>query len=148
MDRYLLTAGLYCDGCHKDYHLGSYLELELNRKLPNSIVSEFQGFLGDDPEFADFRLWQSGIMTHLGAGMATGKSTEIYKQMIALAIQGLGKGIIAVPRVSLARFLAHYLRRRDGYRSWGLWHEGCQKSDKFIGDFGAIVCLPSLTAVR
>ena len=144
VDRYLLTAGLYCDGCHKDYHLGSYLELELNRKLPNSIVSEFQGFLGDDPEFADFRLWQSGIMTHLGAGMATGKSTEIYKQMIALAIQGLGKGIIAVPRVSLARFLAHYLRRRDGYRSWGLWHEGCQKSDKFIGDFGAIVCLPSL----
>ena len=83
-------------------------------------------------------------MTHLGAGMATGKSTEIYKQMIALAIQGRGKGIIAVPRVSLARFLAHYLRRRDGYRSWGLWHEGCQKSDKFIGDFGAIVCLPSL----
>ena len=145
VDRYLLTAGLYCDGCHKDYHLGSYLELELARKLPNSIVSNHQGFLGDDPEFVDFRLWQSGIMTHLGAGMATGKSTEIYKQMIALAIQGLGKGIIAVPRVSLARFLAHYLRRRDGYRSWGLWHEGCQKSDKFIGDFGAILCLPSLS---
>ena len=144
VDRYMLTAGLYCDGCHKDYHLGSYLELELARKLPNSIISEHQGFLGDDPDFADFRLWQSGIMTHLGAGMATGKSTEIYKLMIALAIQGLGKGIIAVPRVSLARFLAHYLRRRDGYRSWGLWHEGCQKSDKFIGDFGAIVCLPSL----
>ena len=144
VDRYLLTAGLYCDGCHKDYHLGSYLELELNRKLPNSIVSEYQGFLGDDPEFADFRLWQPGIMTHLGAGMATGKSTEIYKLMIALAIQGLGKGIIAVPLVSLARFLAHYLRRRDGYRSWGLWHEGCHKADKFIGDFGAIVCLPSL----
>ena len=144
VDRYLLTAGLYCDGCHKDYHLGSYLELELNRKLPNSIVSEYQGFLGDDPEFADFRLWQPGIMTHLGAGMATGKSTEIYKQMIAFAIQGLGKGIIAVPTVSLARSLAHYLRRRDGYRSWGLWHEGCHKADKFIGDFGAIVCLPSL----
>ena len=144
VDRYLLTAGLYCDGCHKDYHLGSYLELELNRKLPNSIVSEYQGFLGDDPEFADFRLWQPGFMTHFGAGMATGKSTEIYKQMIALAIQGLGKGIIAVPTVSLARSLAHYLRRRDGYRSWGLWHEGCHKADKFIGDFGAIVCLPSL----
>ena len=144
VDRYLLTAGLYCDGCHKDYHLGSYLELELNRKLPNSIVSGHQGFLGDDPEFADFRLWQPRTMTHLGAGMATGKSTEIYKKMTALAIQGLGKGIIAVPRVSLARFFANYLRSRDGYKSWGLWHEGCQKSDKFIGDFGAIVCLPSL----
>ena len=144
VDRYLLTAGYYCDGCHKDYPLGSYLELELNRKLSNSIVSEHQGFLGDDPEFADFRLWQSGILTHLGAGMATGKSTEIYKEMTALAISGFGKGIIAVPRVSLARFLAHYLRRRDGKKAWGLWHEGCQKPDKFIGDFGAIVCLPSL----
>ena len=144
VDRYLLTAGFYCDGCDKDYHLGSYLELELNRKLANSIVSEHQGFLGDDPAFADFRLWQPGTLTHLGAGMATGKSTEIYKQMTALAIQGLGKGIIAVPRVSLARFLAHYLRRRDGQQAWGLWHEGCEKSDKFIGKFGAIVCLPSL----
>ena len=76
--------------------------------------------------------------------MATGKSTETYKQMTALATQGLGKGIIAVPRVSLARFLAHYLRQQHGSRAWGLWHEGCQKSDKFIGDFGAIVCLPSL----
>ena len=144
VDRYLLTAGLYCDGCHKDYHLGSYLELELNRKLPNSIVSEYQGFLGDDPEFADFRLWQPGFMTHFGAGMATGKTTEIIKKMIAFAIQGLGKGILAVPTVSLARFLAHYLRSLYGYRSWGSWYEGCHKSEKFIGDFGAIVCLPSL----
>ena len=144
IDRYLLTAGVYCDGCHKDYHLGSYLELELNRKLPNSIVSDYQGFLGDDPEFADFRLWQPGIMTHLGAGMATGKSTETYKRMIEFANQRLGIGIIVVPFVALARFLAHYLRGKYGYRSWGLWHEGCNKSEKFIGDFGAIVCLPSL----
>ena len=64
--------------------------------------------------------------------------------MTVLAIEGLGKGIIAVPRVALARFLAYYLRRRDGHRAWGLWHEGCQKSDKFIGQYGAIVCLPSL----
>ena len=144
MDRYLLTAGFYGDGCHRDYHLGSYLELELNRKLPNSIVSGYQGFLGDDPEFADFRLWQPGVLTHLGAAMRTGKTTETDKGMIDLAIQGLGKGIIATPNVSLARFLAHHLRRRDGPRAWGLWHEGCQKSDKFIGEYGAIVCLPSL----
>ena len=144
LDRFLLTAGLYCDGCHKDYPIGSYLEIELNRKLPNSIISEHQGFLGDDPDFADFRLWQPGTLTHLGAGMATGKSTEIYKAMIALAMQGLGKGIIAVPRVSLARFLAHRLRKHNGKNAWGLWHEGCRRDDKFIGDFGAIVCLPSL----
>ena len=144
VDRYLLTAGLYCDGCHKDYHLGSYLELELARKLPNSIASEYQGFLGDDPEFSDLRLWDPGTLTHLGAAMSTGKSTEINKQMKELASQWLGKGIIAVPRVSLARFLAHYLRGKRGYRNWGLWHEGCNKSDRFIGNFGAIVCLPSL----
>ena len=144
VDRYLLTAGLYCDGCHKDYPLGSFLELELSRKLENSIESDYHGFLGDDPEFLDFRLWEPGMMTHLGAGMSTGKSTEIYKAMITLALQGLGKGIIAVPRVSLARFLAHYLRRRDGYQAWGLWHEGVKRADRFIGEYGAIVCLPSL----
>jgi len=76
--------------------------------------------------------------------MATGKSTEIYKEMIMLALQGLGKGIIGVPRISLARFLAHLLRRRDGPNAWGLWHEGVSKSDRFIGEYGAIVCLPSL----
>ena len=144
IDRYLLTAGFYCDGCHKDYPLGSYLELELNRKLPNSIVSGYQGFLGDDPEFADFRLWQPGTFTHLAAAMMTGKTTEIYKLMTDLAIQGLGKGIIVPPNISLARFFAHHLRQRDGYRAWGLWHEGCHESDKFIGTYGAIVCPPSL----
>ena len=147
IDRYLLTAGRYCDGCHKDYALGSYLELELNRRLPNSIISKYQGFIGDDPEFEDFRLWEPGMMTHLGAAMATGKSREIYKQMIALARQRLGKGIIAVPRVSLARHLAHILRNHDGFRSWGLWHEGTRSSNRFVGEYGAIVCLPSLPQV-
>ena len=144
IDRYLLTAGLYCDGCHKDYALGSYLSLELDRKLPNSIISEYQGFLGEDPAFQDFRLWEPQMLTHLGAGMSTGKSTEIYKAMSSLALQGLGKGIIGVPRISLARFLAHLLRRRDGPNAWGLWHEGVSKSNRFIGEYGAIVCLPSL----
>ena len=144
VDTYLLTAGVYCDGCHKDYPLGSYLELELNRKLPNSIISEYQGFLGDDPEFADFRLWEPGTLTHLGAAMSTGKSTEIDSRLVELARAGLGKGMIAVPLVALARFMAYYLRAKHGYRSWGLWHEGCDKDDRFIGDIGAIVCLPSL----
>ena len=64
--------------------------------------------------------------------------------MISLSQQGLGKGIIAVPRISLARFLAHLLRRRDGPRAWGLWHEGSGRREQFIGEYGAIVCLPSL----
>ena len=144
VDRYLLTAGRYCNSCHTDTPLGSYLEWELGRKLPNSIVSAHQGFLGDDPEFEDFRLWQPEMLTHLGAGMATGKSTEIYKALMALSLQNLGIGIIASPRVSLTRFLAHQLRKRHGTRAWGLWHEGSGPSEQFIGTYGAIVCLPSL----
>ena len=148
IDRYLLTAGRYCDGCHKDTVQGSYLDYELNRKLPNSIISTDDAqFLGDDADFADFRLWEPGTLTYLGAAMGTGKSTEIYKQMKSLADQEIGKGIIAVPRIALARFLAHYLRRRDGYNAWGLWHEGVPHGDKFIGTAGAICCVPSLPSV-
>ena len=84
------------------------------------------------------------MFTHLGAGMATGKSTEIYNEMTTLAIQGLGKGIIGVPNVALARYLAYRLRQRDGYSAWGLWHEGVSRSDRFIGKYGAIACVPSL----
>jgi len=144
IDRYLLTAGDYCDGCHKDYPRGSYLEIELNRKLPNSIISEHQGFLGNNPDFSDFRLFQPGMLTHLGSGMGTGKTTESAKALVALALQGLGKGIIVVPRIALALQLAYKLRAMHGYRAWGLWTEGVSKDNKFIGDSGAIVCLPSL----
>lgn len=144
VDRYLLTAGRYCNSCHTDTPIGSYLEWELARKLPNSIISEYQGYLGDDPEFADFRLWEPEMFTHLGAGMSTGKSTEIYKTIVALAMQNLGVGIIASPRISLARFLAHQLRKRHGNQAWGLWHEGSGPSEQFIGSYGAVVCLPSL----
>lgn len=144
VDRYLLTAGRYCNSCHTDTPLGSYLEWELTRKLPNSIISEYQGYLGDDPEFQDFRLWQPEMLTHLGAGMSTGKSTEIYKAIVSLAMQKIGVGIIASPRISLARFLAHQLRKRHGHGKWGLWHEGSGRSEQFIGSYGAIVCLPSL----
>ena len=147
VDRYTLEAGLYCDGCHKDYPLGSYLELELNRKLPNSIISDFQGFLGDNPDFVDFRLFQPGMLTHLGSGMGTGKTTEIVKILVSLAQQDLGKGIIVVPRIALAQQLAYQLRRRYGHDAWGLWTEGSSKGEKFVGTYGAIVCLPSLPQV-
>ena len=148
IDRYLITTGVYCDGCHKDYPIGSYLEYELHRKLPNAVISTSDArYLSDDPEFADFRLWEPGVLTYLASAMGTGKSTEIYKLMARLAQQGIGKGIIAVPRISLARFLAHYLRRKDGSGAWGLWHEGAPPSEKFIGKYGAICCVPSLPAV-
>ena len=84
------------------------------------------------------------MLSHLGAGMATGKSTEIYKALVSLALQKMGRGIIASPRISLTRFLAHQLRKRHGTRAWGLWHEGSGRSEQYIGTYGAIVCLPSL----
>ena len=148
INRYLLTAGYYCNDCHKDVSIGSYLEYELNRKLPNSIISTNDTkYLGDDPEYADFRLWEPGMLTNLAAAMGTGKTTEIDRAMAMLADQQLGIGIIAVPRISLARFLAHYLRSRDGFNAWGLWHEGVARGNKFIGTTGAICCVPSLPAV-
>lgn len=144
IDRYLLILGGYCDRCHKDFYIGSYLQYELERKLPNSIVSDFQGFMGNDPEFQDFRLFQPGTLTYLGGAMGTGKSTEIRKIAKILADAGIGRIIIVVPRISLARHLAFQYRNIDGHTAWGLWHEGVQSRERFIGHIGAIVCLPSL----
>lgn len=147
IDRYMLTAGYYCEGCHKDYMLGSYLEIELNRKLRNSILSKYQGYLGDNPDFEDFRLFQPGILTYVGSGMGTGKTTEGINALVQLALQGLGRGIIVVPRIALAIELAYQLRAKHGYNAWGLWTEGAHKDEKFIGEFGAIACFPSLPQV-
>ena len=145
IDRYLLTAGTYCKKCHKDTPLGSYLEMELDRVLPNAIQSPYQGFLGDNPDFDNFDLWQPGMVTHLGAAMSTGKTTEIVKAIREHALSG-ARGIIAVPRVSLARFLAHDLNEDNDY-AWGIWHEGSGRANRFIGELGAICCLPSLYRV-
>ena len=146
IDLSLLTAGSYCERCQKDTPLGSYLEIELARPLPNAIQSSYQGYLGDNPDFSKFDLWHPGQLSHLGAAMSTGKTTEIKKAIQELALQG-GRGIIAVPRVSLAHFLAYQLRRENGDRAWGLWDEGGERSDRFVGTLGAICCLPSLSRV-
>ena len=147
VDRWMLKAGFYCEGCQIDFPLGSYLELELNRKLPNSIVSDFDGYLGNDPEFQDFRLWQPGILTYMGAAMATGKTTEIFEEIFQLVGANIGRGIVLVPRVSLAQFLASYYREKHGADAWGLWHTGSGRDNQFIGTHGVIACLPSLPRV-
>jgi len=152
IDRYLLKTGHYCDGCHKDSIRNSYLQLELKRKLPNSIISEYQGYLADDPDFQDLRLWEPGVITFLGAAMRTGKTREVSNEMRSLAQQGLGHGIMLMPRVSLVRYLAHELHRRDSYGAWGLWHEGVDSTyrtpNRYIGTYGAIACMPSLPLVE
>ena len=123
------------------------MELELNRKLANSVVSDFDGYLGDDPEFQDFRLWQPGILTYLGAAMATGKTTEIFNAIRILVSGNIGRGIVLVPRISLAQFLASYYREKHGVEAWGLWHTGSGSQNQFIGTQGVIACLPSLPRV-
>ena len=145
IDKYKLTAHEYCPQCDTDKQIGSYLNHELKRKVPNAVVSKFQGFLGDNPDFESFELFRPEQLTYLGAAMATGKTTEISKAIIRL-VKALNKrGIIAVPRVSLARAIAHVFRQQHGYEAWGLWHEGSGRQNQFIGTYGAIVCLPSLS---
>ncbi len=147
INRYSLTGGRHCPSCQKDYPLGSYLAYELDRKLPNSIVSDYQGFLGNNPDFQDFRLWEPGVFTHLGAAMFTGKTTTIAQAFRGFAKKGLGRCLLIGPRVSLVRFLLYQLRLQDGPRAWGGWYEGSDPEDLFIGDIGAVVCLPSLPRV-
>ena len=147
VDRWMLKAGFLCQGCHIDSVLGSYLELELNRKLSNSIVSDFDGYLGKDPEFQDFRLWQPGMLTYIGAAMATGKTTEIFEAIRILVRGYIGRGIVLVPRISLAQFLASYYRDKHGADAWGLWYGGSGRDNQFIGTHGVIACLPSLPRV-
>ena len=86
------------------------------------------------------------MVTHLGAAMSIGKTTEIVKAIRERALDG-ARGIIAVPRVALARFMAYQLRREHGDRAWGVWHEGSEGANRFVGELGAICCLPSLSRV-
>ena len=77
--------------------------------------------------------------------MGTGKTTEIVKILVSLAEQGLGKGIIAVPRVALAQQLAYQLRWQHGHEAWGLYTEGTTKGNKFIwGSMARLFAVPSL----
>ena len=147
IDKVQLTAHAYCPKCHKDTVIGSYLNYELKRKVPNPVVSKNKGFLGDNPDFQDFELFRPGQLTYLGAAMATGKTTEIVKAIIQFVKTHNRRGIICVPRISLARAIAHFLRQKYGDEAWGLWHEGSGWSNQFIGTHGAIVCLPSLPRV-
>lgn len=143
VDRWALIAGYYCDACHKDYPISSYLERELRRKPSDSVVSGYTGYLSDNPDFQAFSLWEPGKITYLGAAMGQGKTTEIFR---ALATEKLGQaGIVLVPRISLAQALAAHFRYEHGYDAWGLFHEGSGNDNRFIGKYGAIGCLSSLS---
>ena len=151
INRYTLILREYCEKCHQEFTITSYLKCELSRKVKHEITSECGGYLGDDPEFAYFcrelGLWSPGVITHLASAMNTGKTTEIVKAMRIFRKQHpMRRAILVVPRVSLAQFLGYHLRSLDGQGTWGVYHEGSGR-DAFIGTQGAICCLPSLPRV-
>ena len=151
INRYLLIVSEYCEKCHREFPITSYLEYELRRKLKHSITSECGGYLGNDPEFAYFcremGLWSPGMITHLASAMNTGKTTEIVTAMRIFREQhSMHRAILIVPRISLALFLGYQLRSIEGSEAWGVYYEGSGR-EAFIGTHGAICCLPSLPRV-
>lgn len=146
IDRFRLIAGEYCDNCHQDTWLNSYLNVELHRKIRGAVISdEGGGYVSDDPVWSDYTLWQPRQLTQLGAAMNTGKTTFV-KRIGVERCQAEGKMfIICVPRISLARSLFSLFNREYGPRAFGLFHEGSR--NKFIGRIGAICCLSSLPKV-
>ena len=114
----------------------SYLQYELERKPEQSIISNHQDYIANDPRLAEESLWASGGIFHLGAQMGSGKTTLIYQRAREAAELGV-LTLIVVPRVSLAKGVHADLREDTGL-GWGLFHEG-QKGE--IGEYGAVCTL-------
>lgn len=145
--KYTLIGYAWCGECHELHIYGSYQGYELNRKLPNAIVSDSHEYLGKNPDFVDFRLWQPGMSTHLACAMGTGKTTAAIERGKQIAQEGKGRLIYAGPRISLIKYLTEQYRKMDGHAAWGAWHAGSGRKNRFIGNFGAFACFPSLPYV-
>ena len=146
IDRWELRQGYYCDGCHADHKGTSYLAYELNRKPCDATISNFMGYIANDPLLKDEALWGHGIF-HLGAPMGSGKTTLIYQRAREAAESG-ALTIIIVPRISLAQAV-HAELREDTTLGWSLHHEGSEKakpkSEKWrLGQFGAVATIGML----
>lgn len=142
VDRFRLTTGTYCDTCHADKQTKSYLQMELNRKIAGGYDSDFDGFIGNDPFWKETALWQSGVLMHLAAAMALGKTTFVQDRGCERAVKESLFFIICVPRISLGLNIASKLNRQYGEKAFGIWYENSR--DKFIGSIGAVCTLSSL----
>ena len=136
-----LTAGPHCPECNghqlkPEIITYSYLQYELESKPEQSIISNFDGYISDDPLLESESLWTCGGIFHLGAPMGSGKTTLIYQRAHEAAESG-ALTLVVVPRVSLAKGVHADLRKDTGL-GWGLFHEG-QKGQ--IGEYGAICTL-------
>ena len=151
IDRYKLIAGTHCEGCHKDALIGSYLEYELQRTSKRSIVSDFEGYISNDPAVNnDLPMWAEGTMTHLGAAMGTGKTTLIFNKTYE-SEEYNAITVILVPRKSLALAIWSEQRRnpknRYGYDGWGLFYGGSDKNVRKVGRYGVIGTISSLPVI-
>ena len=136
-----LTAGPHCPECNghqlkPETITDSYLQYELDRKPHDAIISDFEGYISDDPLLENESLWNQGRILHLGAPMGSGKTTLIYQRAREAAESG-ALTLVVVPRVSLARGV-HADLKKDTSLGWGLFHEG-HKGE--IGKHGAICTL-------
>ena len=136
-----LTAGPHCPECNghqlkPEIITYSYLQYELERKPEQSIISNHQGYIANDPLLEEEPLWASGGIFHLGAPMGSGKS-RLNIQRAREAAETGALTLFVVPRLSLAKAVHSELRADTGL-GWGLFHEG-QKGE--IGEYGAVCTL-------
>lgn len=141
-----LQAFYRCNNCGKDTPSSSYLQYELERTPQNAIISDFAGYIAEDPLLSEESLWGHGIF-HLGASMGSGKTTLIYRRAREAAESG-ALTIIIVPRISLAQAV-HAELREDTTLGWSLHYKGSErgkpKSERWrIGEYGCVTTIGML----
>ena len=152
IDRYYLTAGRYCEACHKDVSVDtSWAELQWKRRPANAIKSDFKGFIADDPLLHKMSLWHPNQMFHLGSGMRTGKTTLLFSQADRLVFESPTRKFVYLgARISQVRGIwAEKCGEREASddMKYGLFCQGVDSTYKVIGTHGAIATISSLPQV-
>lgn len=152
IDRYYLTAGRYCEACHKDVSVdASWAELQWKRRPANAIKSDFEGFIGKDPLLAQVSLWHPNSVFLLGSGMRTGKTTHLFAEAERLVQEEPARKFVYLgARISQVRGIwAEFSGEEepsDDMR-YGLFCQGVDWDYKRIGTHGAIATISSLPQV-
>ena len=142
IETHLHMAGRGClnPNCGFDKSLGSLLYLELNRLPKNAIVSEFQGYVADDPLMDHVPLWEPGVMFHNGGRMGSGKTYHMIQRAIA---DPDGIYIFNSPRKALTYSTWIEFSRALGMRA-GLYYGGSPRQYRNIESRCVCCTLPSL----
>ena len=152
IDRGLLNLGTHCEKCHADTVHDSWAAHQWRRKPHNAIVSDYDGFIANDPMLGETALWTAGQLFHLGSGMRTGKTTycflkadELHRANPNAVIVYLGARISQVRGIYAENCGEHPTDR--GKMKWGLFCQGVGRDYKHIGTHGAIATISSLEQV-